>query len=201
MSHNITRRTGASCFRDAEDDCVEIGAGSPPPRPGRGFSRHPLPRPRAFAKRQQQLTAMKVIQRNCAAYLKLRNWQWWRLFTKVGVAGPAPVRTLRPGSVLQTLPLWDRIWLPARVHSGAQNQSSPVPSPPGPRSHPTPPSSAHGLSITLTQIQSISTGTPQVAPFWPRPPPRHSRSVLPFCDVAVPRTLHQRSQMVWLLGN
>lgn len=38
---------------------------------------------RAFAKRQQQLTAMKVLQRNCAAYLKLRNWQWWRLFTKV----------------------------------------------------------------------------------------------------------------------
>lgn len=27
---------------------------------------------------------MKVLQRNCAAYLKLRNWQWWRLFTKVG---------------------------------------------------------------------------------------------------------------------
>lgn len=40
---------------------------------------------RAFAKRQQQLTAMKVIQRNCAAYLKLRNWQWWRLFTKVSI--------------------------------------------------------------------------------------------------------------------
>ncbi|XP_069839791.1 myosin-11 isoform X3 [Dendropsophus ebraccatus] len=38
---------------------------------------------KAFSKRQQQLTAMKVIQRNCAAYLKLRNWQWWRLFTKV----------------------------------------------------------------------------------------------------------------------
>ncbi|XP_065815832.1 myosin-9-like [Labrus bergylta] len=38
---------------------------------------------KAFAKRQQQLTAMKVIQRNCAAYLKLKNWQWWRLFTKV----------------------------------------------------------------------------------------------------------------------
>ncbi|XP_047189999.1 myosin-9a [Scophthalmus maximus] len=38
---------------------------------------------KAFAKRQQQLTAMKVIQRNCVAYLKLRNWQWWRLFTKV----------------------------------------------------------------------------------------------------------------------
>nr|XP_048283335.1 myosin-9 [Myodes glareolus] len=38
---------------------------------------------KAFAKRQQQLTAMKVLQRNCAAYLRLRNWQWWRLFTKV----------------------------------------------------------------------------------------------------------------------
>ncbi|XP_076871464.1 myosin-9a [Brachyhypopomus gauderio] len=38
---------------------------------------------KAFAKRQLQLTAMRVIQRNCAAYLKLRNWQWWRLFTKV----------------------------------------------------------------------------------------------------------------------
>ncbi|MXQ80075.1 hypothetical protein E5288_WYG013562 [Bos mutus] len=42
---------------------------------------------KAFAKRQQQLTAMKVLQRNCAAYLKLRNWQWWRLFTKVGLEG------------------------------------------------------------------------------------------------------------------
>ncbi|KAJ4931778.1 hypothetical protein JOQ06_010218 [Pogonophryne albipinna] len=38
---------------------------------------------KAFNKRQQQLTAMKVIQRNCACYLKLKNWQWWRLFTKV----------------------------------------------------------------------------------------------------------------------
>lgn len=28
---------------------------------------------------------MKVIQRNCACYLKLKNWQWWRLFTKVGL--------------------------------------------------------------------------------------------------------------------
>jgi myosin protein heavy chain len=36
-----------------------------------------------FQKRQQQLLAIRVIQRNCASYLKLRNWQWWRLFTKV----------------------------------------------------------------------------------------------------------------------
>ncbi|MXQ93029.1 hypothetical protein E5288_WYG017584 [Bos mutus] len=27
--------------------------------------------------------ARKVMQRNCAAYLKLRHWQWWRLFIKV----------------------------------------------------------------------------------------------------------------------
>ncbi len=34
-------------------------------------------------KRTQQLNAMRIIQRNCSAYLKLRNWQWWRLYTKV----------------------------------------------------------------------------------------------------------------------
>ncbi|XP_075696179.1 myosin-10-like isoform X2 [Rhinoderma darwinii] len=38
---------------------------------------------KAFSKRQQQMSALKVVQRNCAAYLKLRHWQWWRLFTKV----------------------------------------------------------------------------------------------------------------------
>ncbi|XP_045148560.1 myosin-14 [Echinops telfairi] len=40
-------------------------------------------RQRAFQKRQQQQSALKVMQRNCAAYLKLRHWQWWRLFIKV----------------------------------------------------------------------------------------------------------------------
>ena len=43
---------------------------------------------RAFAKKQQQLSALKVLQRNCAAYLKLRHWQWWRVFTKVGARLP-----------------------------------------------------------------------------------------------------------------
>ncbi|XP_057201341.1 myosin-11 isoform X2 [Triplophysa rosa] len=38
---------------------------------------------KAFSMRQKHLTAMKVIQRNCAVYLTLRNWQWWRLFSKV----------------------------------------------------------------------------------------------------------------------
>ncbi|XP_061572934.1 myosin-10 isoform X5 [Cololabis saira] len=38
---------------------------------------------KAFLRKQQQLSAVRVVQRNCAAYLKLRNWQWWRLFTKV----------------------------------------------------------------------------------------------------------------------
>ncbi|XP_077453911.1 uncharacterized protein myh14 isoform X2 [Stigmatopora argus] len=38
---------------------------------------------KAFTKKQQQLSALRVMQRNCHAYLILRNWQWWRLFTKV----------------------------------------------------------------------------------------------------------------------
>nr|XP_006826038.1 PREDICTED: myosin-10-like isoform X2 [Saccoglossus kowalevskii] len=38
---------------------------------------------RNYQKRQQQLSSIRVIQRNCLAYLKLRNWPWWRLFTKV----------------------------------------------------------------------------------------------------------------------
>lgn len=38
---------------------------------------------RQYNKRVQQLSAIRVIQRNCLSYLKLRNWQWWRLFTKV----------------------------------------------------------------------------------------------------------------------
>ncbi|CAK8680338.1 unnamed protein product [Clavelina lepadiformis] len=36
-----------------------------------------------FSKRKDQLRAIRVIQRNGLAYLKLRNWLWWRLFTKV----------------------------------------------------------------------------------------------------------------------
>lgn len=31
----------------------------------------------------EQYRAIRVIQRNVQSYLKLRNWQWWRLFTKV----------------------------------------------------------------------------------------------------------------------
>jgi myosin protein heavy chain len=38
---------------------------------------------RNYQKRLQHLNAIRIIQRNCAAYLKLRNWQWWRLYTKV----------------------------------------------------------------------------------------------------------------------
>jgi myosin protein heavy chain len=38
---------------------------------------------RNYQKRLQQLNAIRIIQRNCAAYLKLRNWPWWRLYTKV----------------------------------------------------------------------------------------------------------------------
>ncbi|CAH8469517.1 unnamed protein product [Dicrocoelium dendriticum] len=38
---------------------------------------------RAREMRIQHRQAITVIQRNCVAYLKLRNWPWWRLFTKV----------------------------------------------------------------------------------------------------------------------
>ncbi|XP_050346494.1 myosin heavy chain, non-muscle isoform X1 [Nymphalis io] len=38
---------------------------------------------RNYQKRLQQLNAIRIIQRNCAAYLKLKNWQWWRLYIKV----------------------------------------------------------------------------------------------------------------------
>ena len=36
-----------------------------------------------FKKLIQQHKAIQVLQRNGKCYLKLRNWQWWRLFTKV----------------------------------------------------------------------------------------------------------------------
>ncbi|KAI6229370.1 hypothetical protein M3Y95_00524000 [Aphelenchoides besseyi] len=38
---------------------------------------------RAYSKRMHQETAIIVVQRNCQAWIKLRNWDWWRLFTKV----------------------------------------------------------------------------------------------------------------------
>ncbi|EPB80897.1 myosin head [Ancylostoma ceylanicum] len=38
---------------------------------------------RLYVKRMQQSSAIRVLQRNGLAWMKLRNWQWWRLFTKV----------------------------------------------------------------------------------------------------------------------
>lgn len=40
---------------------------------------------RLYQKRMQQSNAIRVLQRNGLAWLKLRNWQWWRLFTKVNI--------------------------------------------------------------------------------------------------------------------
>jgi len=45
---------------------------------------------RRYQKRNHQGNAIRVIQRNCAAYLKLRNWQWWRLFTKASSSTSLP---------------------------------------------------------------------------------------------------------------
>ncbi len=42
---------------------------------------------RLYHKRVQQSNAIRVLQRNGLAWLKLRNWQWWRLFTKVSDNG------------------------------------------------------------------------------------------------------------------
>merc|ERR1719427_2581796 len=38
---------------------------------------------RNYKRRIQQLSAIRVTQRNGRSYMKLRNWQWWKLFTKV----------------------------------------------------------------------------------------------------------------------
>lgn len=38
---------------------------------------------RAFKKRIEQSNAIRVIQRNGLAWMRLRDWQWWRLFSKV----------------------------------------------------------------------------------------------------------------------
>ncbi len=36
-----------------------------------------------YQRRIQQLNAIRVIQRNGRALMKIRNWKWWRLFTKI----------------------------------------------------------------------------------------------------------------------
>lgn len=38
---------------------------------------------RAYLARVQQQVAIKLVQKNVAKYLMLRDWNWWRLFTKV----------------------------------------------------------------------------------------------------------------------
>lgn len=38
---------------------------------------------RAFKKLLQQVSAIRIIQRNGLAWSRLKDWNWWRLFTKV----------------------------------------------------------------------------------------------------------------------
>ena len=38
---------------------------------------------RNYQRRTQQLNAIRVIQRNGRSLMKIRNWAWWRLFTKI----------------------------------------------------------------------------------------------------------------------
>lgn len=82
--------------------------------------------PRAFAKRQQQLTAMKGgNQRNCAPTLKLRNWQWWRLFTQSEcvLSGP-PSPQVR--GLPWALPTWDCRWWIAGLRPSSNTKPSPL---------------------------------------------------------------------------
>lgn len=38
---------------------------------------------RAFKKLLQQVSAIRIIQRNGLAWSRLKDWKWWRLFAKV----------------------------------------------------------------------------------------------------------------------
>ena len=38
---------------------------------------------REYKKMLEQRLALSVLQRNCRKYLSLRNWPWWKLYTKV----------------------------------------------------------------------------------------------------------------------
>merc|ERR1712168_426511 len=38
---------------------------------------------KSYKKLQEQRTALSVIQRNIRRWLTLRNWQWWKLYTRV----------------------------------------------------------------------------------------------------------------------
>ena len=38
---------------------------------------------RRYQKLMEQARSIRVLQSNIRSYLKLRNWPWWRLFTKV----------------------------------------------------------------------------------------------------------------------
>ena len=59
---------------------------------------------RNYQKRVQQLNAIRILQRNCAAYLKLRNWQWWRLYTKVKPLLQVKILTRGVERYLQSFP-------------------------------------------------------------------------------------------------
>ncbi|KHN71634.1 Myosin-11, partial [Toxocara canis] len=38
---------------------------------------------RAFKKRIEQSNAVRILQKNGLAWMRLRDWQWWRLFSRV----------------------------------------------------------------------------------------------------------------------
>uniref|UniRef100_A0A8C2SHE8 Myosin motor domain-containing protein n=1 Tax=Capra hircus TaxID=9925 RepID=A0A8C2SHE8_CAPHI len=100
---------------------------------------------KAFQKRQQQQSALRVMQRNCAAYLKLRHWQWWRLFIKVRAPGgvtPVARRQVLGASVDLSEPQAPGVYEPS-------------PPPLSIPSHPSPqPLGPHLTSSTLQELET-----------------------------------------------
>ena len=78
---------------------------------------------RAYSKRQHQHTAIIVVQRNCAAWLKLRNWDWWRLFTKVKpllqITNQEAALAARDDEIRTTRERLQRVEVEAREHESA----------------------------------------------------------------------------------
>ena len=38
---------------------------------------------RAFSKRVEAHKAIRILQRNFAAHLKMRQWDWWKLYVRI----------------------------------------------------------------------------------------------------------------------
>ena len=138
---------------------IMVAKGTGPGGAASPFSHLPASPPRAFQKRQQQQSALRVMQRNCAAYLKLRHWQWWRLFTKV--SAPSSQAPFHPPLPSPALP-WDAAHGGLEVVDSRLATESSKPNLPHGRFSGLEKSPLFGMwvtAVTLTQTQSTSITT------------------------------------------